>query len=154
MRDLLICDIDGTISDATHREHHARARNWELFHQHAIEDEPVEAVRCILAAWEAHGHQVVFCTGRPERYRQATEWWLGEHLRTSGGAPIGDALLMRPNDDKRSDIEVKPAILFDWLEKMQYGIGDIKLILEDRDRMVAAWRQMGLPCFQVRPGGY
>lgn len=94
------------------------------------------------------GYTVIGLTGRNEAYRNLTMQWLGLHNISL------DDILMRPNDDYRSDHELKPAMLDEWLQAKGLTHADVWVILEDRDKVVEAWRNLGHNCWQCRPGGY
>jgi hypothetical protein len=85
----------------------------------------------------------VYCTGRREEVREATEEWLIKH-----GLDV-EHLIMRPNKDHRHDTEVKPEQLIKHVL-----LEDIAFVLEDRDSMVALWRRIGLRCLQVNYGNF
>jgi hypothetical protein len=61
---------------------------------------------------------------------------------------------MRPDDDFTDDKTLKIQLLERYFGSREAMKRDILFILEDRDRMVSAWRELGLPCWQVRPGAY
>ena len=89
---------------------------------------------------------IIALTGRNERYRKITEDWLHDQLISP------DYLLMRPDDDFTSDHILKPQMLTEW--RMEHPDVGIAFILEDRDKVVEAWRNLGYNAWQVRPGGY
>jgi hypothetical protein len=59
-------------------------------------------------------------------------------------------LLMRPRGDRRDDPTVKPELL------VARGIvpENTAFILEDRNRMVKRWRELGFTCWQVAEGDF
>jgi hypothetical protein len=59
-------------------------------------------------------------------------------------------LYMRPHDDQRSDTIIKQEIV----EKNVLPFYNVHLALEDRDRVVKMYRNMGIRCFQVKDGNY
>jgi hypothetical protein len=59
-------------------------------------------------------------------------------------------ILMRPDGDKRHDTEVKP----EMLNKFGVDLNEIAFVLEDRNSMVAKWRELGLKCLQVADGDF
>lgn len=133
----VIVDIDGTIaSHAGIRGHHDYDRVGE--------DAPVAAI-VRLVRMLASEHRIVFLSGRVESSRAATTQWLERH----GLAPY-DLLLLRPNGDRRRDEVVKHE-LYDAHVAARY---DVELVLEDRSRVVAMWRAIGLTCLQVAEGDF
>lgn len=151
----IVIDLDGTLCDSAHRDHHARNGDWDQFHALLTEDEPHSDVLSFIKFMATDSFNVdvelVGCTGRNEQYRIATERWLMEH-----GALL-DCVLMRPDHDFRPDHELK----IEMLEKWHYESGAegrpqerVTFILEDREKVVEAWRNAGYNCWQVRPGNF
>lgn len=145
-RNVIVVDIDGTLCNSAHREHMARAGLWDEFHADLGKDEPWNDVKLMVELiGSIEEYVVVGLTGRNEAHRQATWRWLNDN------EIVLDLLIMRPNNDFRSDHELKPALLAERLDNPQERVW---FILEDRDKVVEAWRKLGYNCWQVRPGGY
>lgn len=148
MTKIVVIDMDGTLCNSAHREHLARAGQWDEFHSLLMEDQPWPDVQLLIEHLDSWDTLVVGLTGRNQRYHNQTINWLAEH-------DIGlDALLMRPDDDYRSDHELKPELLDEYLAATGRTASDVWFILEDRDKVVAAWRDKGFNCWQPRAGGY
>lgn len=149
----IVVDLDGTLCDSAWREHHARNGDWDLFHGGIAEDKPHADVAQLIHSFWGTGLLVVGCTGRPARYRPATERWLMKHE-----IPL-DFVLMRNDYDFGSDAKIKPKLLMEWHSsteeaEMMTAQDRVLVVLEDRDKVVEAWRGLGFNCWQVRPGGY
>lgn len=145
---IIIVDLDGTLYDASNRNHLAQAGLWDDFHRASTTDNPNHDVRAVVDALQEAGHTLLGVTGRNERYRPITLSWLMRwqiHL---------DDLLMRPDDNFTSDAVIKVKLVENWLAEHAMDRREVLLALEDRDKMVDAWRNWGIPCHQVRPGGY
>ena len=134
----VIVDIDGTVAlhgdERGHYEYENVAGdrpNWPVVH---------------LVRQLARECELVFVSGREDRCRRATMWWLSHHQ--VGPAP--HRLLMRATGDHRADYIVK-AELFDSAIRDVY---DVRLVLDDRDQVVDMWRAMGLTCLQVADGDF
>ena len=67
---IVICDLDGTISDDTHRQGSAREEKWDKYNSLAIDDPPVRDVITVINSlpWDVH-----IWTGRPDKFREITE---------------------------------------------------------------------------------
>lgn len=139
-----IFDLDGTLCNVAHRIKLAHDKRWEEFHEGICDDIPHEAAVEVARAMALAQHPVAYCTGRPERYREATVDWLTRYDLPSG------TLLMRNNNDYGSDFIVKPA----RLAKNELTPDVVLFIMEDRDRMVERWRSLGYVCFQAYKGTY
>lgn len=57
---------------------------------------------------------------------------------------------MRAEGDQRNDAIVKEELFFDNVE----GNFNVHVCVDDRDRVVLRWREMGIKCFQVEPGAF
>jgi hypothetical protein len=132
----IMVDLDGTLAL------HVDRGPYEF--ERLGEDALNEPVALVVATMRAAGHRIVLMSGREARYRELTEKWLADH------DVVHDELWMRATDDRRHDDVVK-AELFDAHVRRRFHI---RFVLDDRDRVVAAWRRMGLPCWQVDYGDF
>lgn len=151
MANIIICDIDGTISKVDDRLKYLQSPNkdWDAFYAHCHEDKPIMTVLDLLCDLQQIGYRIIFCTGRRESCRQMTEVWLAQH---TDGRIVNPQILMRKDGDKRHDTLVKPELLVEALSEDE--LKQIAFILEDRDSMVAKWRELGYRCFQVADGKF
>lgn len=171
---LIICDIDGTISDCQHRQHLAAARDWDAFHQLAHLDEPISmTLDMIRDLVHVSGHGLIFLTGRPEWMRELTLKWLADKCELD----LHDhylELLMRPKDEWAPDYQIKLAMLKHsaqfgaiktWAEAEKISdlvnfdnpsptFRDMILFLDDRDKVVEAFRNLGFHCWQTAQGAF
>lgn len=132
----VMCDIDGTLALMHGRGPYDFAKCGQ--------DLLNVSVRRALEAFTAQGDMIVLLSGRGEEYRPQTEAWLAEHA-----VPYQE-LWMRPAGDVRRDDIVK-AELFDQHVRARFHV---RVSLDDRDRVVALWRRMGLPTWQVNYGNF
>lgn len=143
MSNIVIVDIDGTIADGNHRLHHLQKepRDWEAFYEEVHMDEPHHDVIGMVNAL-AEQYMIVLLTGRREETREATETWLHEHEVSF------HALIMRPEGNRVDD----------HIWKIQvgrlFGLNNIAFVVEDRNRIVEAWREAGVRCVQVADGNF
>ena len=145
---IVICDLDGTLYNSAGRERLAEAKLWSAFHSASAADPPNMDVLNALHALAANEAEIIAITGRDEQFRGITIDWFTRNL-----VPI-ETVLMRPDLDWRPDKVVKIELLESWLLKNGRDKDEIAFALEDRDRMVAAWREYGIPCWQVRAGAF
>jgi predicted kinase len=136
-RTAVMVDIDGTTAIMCGRSPFDETR--------VHEDTPNRAVIETVKAMYAAGHEIVFCSGRTDGCREATEKWLAEHV----GVPYV-ALHMRAAGDMRKDSVVKRE-LFDRHIRDAW---DVVMVLDDRNQVVDAWREIELTVFQVAPGDF
>ena len=92
---LIVFDLDGTLSDDSHRQHYVAKpnRDFKSYYAGMSLDKPIVPVVNTMLALAAR-HDVEIWTGRPEQYRQCTvDWLLGiPYIR----------LRMRADGDNRS----------------------------------------------------
>lgn len=132
----IICDLDGTL--AIHQ-----GRSPYDFEK-CDTDEVNEPVRKVLWAMSAQYTEVIYLSGRDDIVYQKTQRWLAEN-----NCPNGN-LFMRNTGDKRNDAIVKRE-LFDLHVAGKYHV---EFVLDDRDRVVKMWRELGLCCLQVNYGNF
>lgn len=140
----IIVDIDGTLSDLTHRLHYIQQdkKDWDSFFANvkddAVHGHIVDIVNLLGAKYE-----VILCSGRPERCRKDTlEWLRANYIRW-------DSLLMRKDGDHREDYLVKQELL----EEIMIDYIPIAAI-DDRTQVVDMWRRNGVPCLQCADGDF
>ena len=141
---IIIFDIDGTLADCSERVHHLEKspKDWESFFDGMESDRPNHPVVEICNAMENNGHYILLCTGRYEKHRVVTEKWLGEHNI------LYHELRMRADNDKRPDTEIKREMISDKELKK------LLLVVEDRERVVEMWRNLGITCLQCDSGNF
>lgn len=142
--EIVIFDIDGTLADISARQHHLmkKPKDWKAFFQGMAKDKPIAPMLRLCNTLFEAGFQIILCSGRPEKYRQETEAWLANN-----GVNYHD-LLLRPNDDHRSDVVIKREML-NRIDRAR-----IAFIVEDRSRVVDMWRAEGFICLQCAPGEF
>jgi hypothetical protein len=139
MRNIIIVDLDHTISDARWRDHMLMGpgrTDWTAYHRAAVNDLPVEAVIKAVDALHAAGMRTVALTGRTQDHEASTIAWLVQHL-----VPI-DLLLMRPADDHRQATIVKEELL-------KYALGEdwpaqVLLAFEDNEHVAELFAIKGI----------
>lgn len=146
MKNILIVDLDGTLAiDTARAEKYIRDpenRQWEKYFEACYEDLPNTAVVELVRLLKNHKF-ICILSGRSDAVREVTEKWLSDH-----SIPY-DLLYMRQKDDRTQDTELK----LKWVESL--GLKeDIWMVLEDRQRVVDAWRAAGYTTLQVAPGNF
>lgn len=133
----VMVDLDGTVAIMCARSPYDETR--------VCEDTPNGPVIAAVRAMHAAGYAVVFCSGRTEGCRAATEKWLADHVAVPHAG-----LHMRPAGDMRKDSVVKR----DMFDRHIRGRWRVVCVFDDRDQVVAMWRGLGLTVFQVAPGNF
>jgi hypothetical protein len=161
MKNIIVCDLDGTLANCEHRLHHIqrsdanglkRKPDWDAFFAGMRGDGVNGAVMHVLDKFISFGgsrYDIIYCTGRPERCRADTEWWFREVAGWSTETKHGFQMFMRADEDNRADHIVKQEILDNHIPKDR-----VLFVLDDRQSVVDMWRRNGLTCFQVAPGKF
>ena len=136
----IISDLDGTLSlfkEKGHRGPYDASK--------CADDELDLVVRRVLETfYRFMGYQVIYLSGREDKYRAETE----EFLRRNGCPP--GSLYMRKAGDVRKDWIVK----YELFNAHVRGKYDIDFVLDDRNQVVKMWREIGLKVFQVADGDF
>lgn len=133
----IICDIDGTLAHMSDRSPFDYSR--------VEEDTLDETIAMILKAFFVSDVHVFLLSGREDSCRDATSRWLSDN-----GVDYFDELLMRLSGDFRNDAVIKREV---YEEKIRPHY-DVLFVLDDRQRVVDMWREIGLKCLQVAPGDF
>jgi predicted kinase len=131
-----ILDVDGTIAKMVDRGPHDTSKYYT-----DVRNEPVH--QAVLALYNA-GLDIVVTSGRSEDFRNETYDWLW-----ANDVPFAK-LIMRKSGDIRNDAIVKEELFWEQIADNW----DVQGCLDDRNRVVDKWREMGLTCFQVAPGNF
>lgn len=140
---IVIVDLDGTLSDGTHRLHLLPTRDlhltesWSAFNGAAIGDKPIQnTIDVVNMLWRA-GMGVVILTGRSDEVEVDTLMWLDYHKVKF------DHLIMRRADDNRKDTVIKEEVL------RAIGIEHIKCAFDDSPNVIKHFRSLGITTYQV-----
>ena len=134
MSKIVLCDIDGTIANNEHRQHYLEdKKDWEGFFSEIINDSPIIPVIKKINEEFEKGNNIIFVTGRPERYRYSTNLWLKENFY------FDYELLMRKNGDQRNKEIVKNEIFQKYLKAK-----DIILCIDNDKSLLKQWNELGL----------
>lgn len=159
---IILCDLDGTLCDCSHRIHYIAPeaydgwdssgypvkitpkKDWKGFFAACHADAPIPHTIQMIKLLDREQVEVWITSGRSDECRGITEGW----LRTFGIKY--DRLIMRKAGDFTDDGILKPS----WLEDGTIPRERVLLALDDRNRVVKAWRAAGVPCLQVAEGDF
>jgi hypothetical protein len=141
-------DLDGTLCIIDHRRWclEKKPKDWKTFGELMPQDKPNFKVALVIKSFWEYGYQPIFVSGRMELYRLETQKWIQKWFPWMGDFP----LLMRKNQDFRDDAIVKEEIYRTEIEPKY----DVKLVLDDRAKVVRKWRELGLETWAVAQGEY
>lgn len=165
----IICDLDGTIA-LDHKRNHflhgnpecpklfslnlvdphtatcickSQQRDWNSYFDACDTDEPCHAVIHIIRTMATY-HTIYILSGRSMAAQKKTNKWLYDN-----DVPY-NFLQMRGTDDRTDDHTLK----LQWASVFDLTPLNTLFVLEDRTRVVDAWRDAGFRCFQVAPGNF
>lgn len=144
MKDTIVFDLDGTLSDGRHRLHLLPRKEdvgktdaWIPFNMAAGTDAPIRDNIQLLRELSEAGYRTIILTGRGDCALDVTLLWLEEH-----DIPY-DYLIMRPQEDCRKDVDFKE-------EKLrEIGLDRILCIFDDLEHVCRHARSLGLTAHQV-----
>lgn len=135
----VVIDLDGVISNASARQP-LLDEDWAAYHAALSQDPPIEPTLSVIKGLSNAGYDILVCTGRPARYDKPTLEWLNKYE-----VPAVE-LLMRPDNDYRSEAEVKVALLTDYFGSLEEAKANVLVGFETKDKTVEALRNAG---FQI-----
>ena len=168
MQKTIIFDLDGTLANIDSRRDISMKPNgrldWDVFaapNSILALDKPNAPVIKMAQMFKADGFKIVIFSGRNDRGFDATVQWLDDFK-----VPF-DLLVMRPDKFKDKswpiadgnpatpDMRFMPdEILKKKMLDAFVDIDDVFLVVDDRDKVVKMWRDLGLNTFQVAPGDF
>ena len=168
MQKTVIFDLDGTLANIDSRRDISMKPNgrldWNVFaapNSILALDKPNAPVIKMAQMFKADGFKIVIFSGRNDRGFDATVQWLNDFK-----VPF-DLLVMRPDKFKDKswpiadgnpatpDMRFMPdEILKKKMLDAFVDINDVFLVVDDRDKVVKMWRDLGLNTFQVAPGDF
>ena len=166
-KNTIIFDLDGTLANIDVRRKKSLKPNgkmdWDVFFDasNISLDLPNEPVIKMAQLFAADGFNIVIFSGRNDRSFHTTKSWLSRHK-----VPF-HKLVMRPDKflkwgDKIADGNIATQdmrfmpdeILKKHMLDAFVDIDDVFLVVDDRDKVVKMWRDLGLNTFQVAPGNF
>jgi predicted kinase len=133
----IICDLDGTLALLNGRSPYDAST--------CEQDKCNNEIKVILEVFYRFMQwQIIYLSGREDKYRPQTERFLRDHHCPPG------PLHMRTSGDFRKDCIIKSE-LFDAHIRDKYRV---RFALDDRNQVVELWRGMGLTCLQVADGNF
>ena len=164
----VIFDLDGTLADIEVRRKMSVKPNgkldWEIFAapKSILDwDTPNEPVIKMAQMFNDYGYKVVIFSGRNDRSWKETKDWLKKydvphHLlvmrpdKFQGRTwPVAESNPATPDMRYMPDEILKKKMLDTFVD-----INDVFLVVDDRDKVVKMWRDLGLNTFQVAPGNF
>ena len=157
MKKIVIFDLDGTLAIIDKRRIKAgkttdgkktKKFNWDVFNDpsNIALDEPNVPVIKMAQLFAEDGFLIVIFSGRTDKSEHATRAWL-----TRNRVPF-HTLAMRPH--KTMNFVPDEVLKKHMLDNALFNIDDVFLVVDDRQKVVDMWRDLGLTVFQVAPGDF
>lgn len=137
----IIFDIDGVLSDPSRRIEFAKKKEWDTFNGLAAADYPFKET-CSICRSLSKDFEIIFLTGRPEKFRTQTIKWLNENVFLLQQKRIN--LLMRPEGDLRKSSEFKLSELNTLKDNYR-----IIAAFDDNEHVVKMYREQGVTIFAL-----
>ncbi len=145
---LVIFDLDGVISDASHRQHFLRGerKNWRGFFTNAGLDPPYGAGLALAASVDGD-HAVAILTARPHYVADMTRAWL------AANEVRHDLLILRPRHGRGSG---GPSADFKRHEihRLRAAGYEITMAIDDDERIIAMYRSEDIFALYTHSGYY
>lgn len=149
-RPYIVCDLDGTLANIDHRIHLAENKQWDEFNSLSVNDAlNPDVVTFLDVAIEAN-YNILLLTGRSAKWAWLTREWLFDRDVND----LFEQLIMRPEGDFSPDHQLKPRLLAEFFGGIEEARESVLFALENNDRVVEAWRNLGFYCWQPRAGGF
>jgi hypothetical protein len=141
---MIIVDIDGTLANSKQRHKLATNSdgniNWDVLYDYdnVISDKPIQYIIDSVQIWKSLGYKVVLFTSRPERIKEATEYWLKKY-----DVPYDELHMRSVEDHYIKDTELKRKMYDEFVDK------DVLFTIEDKQEIVDMWEGLGIRCHKV-----
>ncbi len=151
MKNTIIFDLDGTLALIDERRELSTKPNGKIdfdkLHDPSLikHDKPNWPVIKMAQLFAEQGFNVVIFSGRSDKTKFTTRSWLSNNR-----VPF-HKLVMRPH--KTMNFIPDEILKKDMLDK-HADIDDVFLVVDDRNKVVKMWRDLGLTVFQVAEGDF
>ena len=131
---IILCDIDGTIADNSHRQFLLKNNNnWDKFFLEMKNDLPIYPVINKVIDEFRDGKEIIFLTGRPSNYEKETNEWLKKYFT------FEYKLVMRRENDRRNKLIVKKELFLN-----NFSVNEIDYVIDNDSELLHQWKELGL----------
>jgi uncharacterized HAD superfamily protein len=141
---MIIVDIDGTLANSKQRHELATNSddtiNWEVLYDYnnVIEDKPIQYIIDSVKIWKQLGYKIVLFTSRPERIKEATQYWLNKYE-----IPYDELYMRSIEDHYIKDTELKLKMYNEFVDE------EVLFAIEDKKEIIDVWKRLGIPSYKV-----
>ncbi len=146
VRKIIAFDLDGTLANVDHRVHFVRSSkpDWEAFNRACVNDTPnAWAVKLINELAPSYGVRLMIVSARSKTVEAETRDWLNNHVEAFVNGDV-ELEMLREVGDSTEDVELKMR----WLKSVG-GKDALLMAIDDRQKVVDAWRAAGVTCLQA-----
>ncbi len=131
-----VFDLDGTLVNVTAIEHFVtgEVHDFNSFHESSIDCPSYEKVAQIARSLIEKNHIVIVLSGRQERFRSITNFWLAMQ-----SLPVQE-LYLRPNNFHGDKVNFK----IQALKEISYKY-EIKSIFDNDPKLLSLWKELDIP---------
>ena len=139
MKNIILCDIDGTVANNDHRQHFLEGKkDWDGFFNALDKDQPIYPIIDKIIEENKSGKEIIFLTGRPERYKDLTKTWQKKYFT------FDIRILMRGDNNQRNKIITKKEIFI-----ANFKRNEIDLVIDNDEELIKMWESFGLSTLKV-----
>lgn len=145
MKDTIVIDLDGTLSDCNYRRHlvTGKHRDYAAFHAQ-LESDPVnEWCARLMGCMHISGYMITIVSARPKSCEKKTLAWLEKNK-----IKFDSLNLLRVDGSDTPDQEIK----VNWARN--YGVENILFWVDDRAKVVKPIRDLGVTVLHCAEGAY
>tara|TARA_B100000780_G_scaffold199655_1_gene141321 strand:+ start:116 stop:538 length:423 start_codon:yes stop_codon:yes gene_type:complete len=140
MKNIILCDLDGTVANNDHRQHFLEGKkDWDGFFSELVNDKPIYSIINKVNDEYLAGKEIIFLTGRPERYRYSSILWLKEYFNFELN------LIMRKNNDQRNKLIIKKELFVE-----NFSVDEIDYIIDNDPDLLQMWESINIVALDAR----
>ena len=149
---IVIFDLDGTLAVIDKRRELSTKPNGKIdfdkLHDPSLikHDKPNMPVVKMALLFAKDGFNIVIFSGRSDKTIFTTRSWLSNNR-----IPF-HSLVMRPH--KTMNFIPDEVLKKQMLDDAPFNKDEVLMVVDDRQKVVDMWRDIGLNCFQVAPGDF
>lgn len=141
---MIIVDIDNTLANNSQRYKLATnsngSINWDILYNYdnVILDEPIQHIIDSVKFWKKSGYKIKLFTSRPERIREATEYWLNKYE-----VPYDELHMRSVEDHYIKDTELKRKMYNEFVD------GKVLFAIDDTQEIIDLWESLGIVSYKI-----
>lgn len=139
-KDVVVFDLDGTLFDESHRAYLREQKDWDQYFSKVDEDPIIECIAEIAREKKSQGYELWIVSGRHISCLEKTKAALAKNNIEY------DHIKLRGEQNFVPDYVIKPS----WCKKL-IGVGRIKELYDDQDKVIEGFAKVGIKAIDVKP---